>query len=73
MVDTGVSPASFVVIETARATYLPPHCHDSVVEAPAPRSTRLIAPSGRVYLVYALVSSCASNAYHCVLRRGFQS
>lgn len=29
-------PASFVVIETARAKYACPHCHDGVVEAPAP-------------------------------------
>jgi transposase len=29
-------PASFVVIETVRAKYACPHCHDGVVEAPAP-------------------------------------
>lgn len=29
-------PASFVVVETARAKYACPHCHDGVVEAPAP-------------------------------------
>jgi transposase len=29
-------PASFVVIETVRAKYACPHCHEGVVEAPAP-------------------------------------
>lgn len=29
-------PASFIVIETVRAKYACPHCHDGVVEAPAP-------------------------------------
>src|SRR5579864_1083641 len=29
-------PARFVVIETVRAKYACPHCHDGVVEAPAP-------------------------------------
>jgi transposase len=29
-------PASFVVIETVRAKYACPHCHQGVVEAPAP-------------------------------------
>ncbi|HXF45445.1 MAG TPA: IS66 family transposase [Burkholderiaceae bacterium] len=29
-------PASFLVIETVRAKYACPHCHDGVVEAPAP-------------------------------------
>jgi transposase len=29
-------PASFIVIETVRAKYACPHCHEGVVEAPAP-------------------------------------
>lgn len=29
-------PANFVILETARAKYACPHCHDGVTEAPAP-------------------------------------
>jgi transposase len=40
-------PASFVIIETVRAKYACPQCHDGVVEAPAPPQSRGEIARGR--------------------------
>ena len=49
-------PASFVVIETARAKYACPHCHDGVVEAPAPPQAVEKSLAGEGLLAHVVVS-----------------
>ena len=48
-------PASFVVLETVRAKYACPHCHEGVVEAPAPPQA---IEKSLAALLYSLVQSC---------------
>src|ERR1700730_8731684 len=49
-------PASFVVIETARAKYACPHCHDGVVEAPASPQAVEKSLAGEGLLAHVVVS-----------------
>jgi transposase len=49
-------PASFVVIETVRAKYACPHCHDGVVEAPAPPQALEKSLAGEGLLAHVVVS-----------------
>ena len=49
-------PASFVVIETARAKYACPHCHAGVVEAPAPPQAVEKSLAGEGLLAHLVVS-----------------
>lgn len=49
-------PASFVVIQTARAKYACPHCHDGVVEAPAPPQAIEKSLAGEGLLAHVVVS-----------------
>jgi transposase len=49
-------PASFVVIETARAKYACPHCHTGVVEAPAPPQAVEKSLAGEGLLAHVIVS-----------------
>lgn len=49
-------PASFVVIETARAKYACPHCHDGVVEAAAPPQAVEKSLAGAGLLAHVVVS-----------------
>jgi transposase len=49
-------PASFVVIETVRAKYACPHCHDGVVEAPAPPQAVEKSLAGEGLLAHVVVS-----------------
>jgi transposase len=49
-------PASFVVIETMRAKYACPHCHDGVVEAPAPPQAIEKSLAGEGLLAHVVVS-----------------
>jgi transposase len=49
-------PASFVVIETVRAKYACPHCHDGVVEAPAPPQAIEKGLAGAGLLAHVVVS-----------------
>lgn len=49
-------PASFVVIETVRAKYACPHCHDGVVEAPAPPQAIEKSLAGEGLLAHVVVS-----------------
>ena len=48
-------PASFRVIETVRAKYACPHCHDGVVEAPSPPQA-IEKARGRGVLAHVIVS-----------------
>lgn len=50
------APASFVVIETARAKYACPYCHDGVVEAPAPPQAVEKSLAGAGLLAHVVVS-----------------
>ena len=50
------APASFVVIETARAKYACPHCHDGVVEAAAPPQAVEKSLAGAGLLAHVVVS-----------------
>ena len=54
--ETGDHPASFVVIETARAKYACPYCHDGVVEAPAPPQAVEKSLAGEGRLAHVVVS-----------------
>lgn len=49
-------PASFVVIETARAKYACAHCHEGVVEAPAPPQAVDRSLAGEGLLAHVIVS-----------------
>jgi transposase len=49
-------PASFIVIETVRAKYACPHCHDGVVEAPAPPQAVEKSLAGEGLLAHVVVS-----------------
>ena len=49
-------PASFVVIETVRGKYACPHCHDGVVEAPAPPQAIEKSLAGEGLLAHIVVS-----------------
>lgn len=49
-------PASFVIIETARAKYACPHCHTGVVEAPAPPQAVEKSLAGEGLLAHVIVS-----------------
>jgi transposase len=49
-------PASFVVIETVRAKYACPRCHDGVVEAPAPPQAIEKSLAGEGLLAHVVVS-----------------
>jgi transposase len=49
-------PASFVVIETVRAKYACPHCHDGVVEAAAPPQAIEKSLAGEGLLAHVVVS-----------------
>src|SRR5882762_11736901 len=49
-------PASFVVIETVRAKYVCPHCHEGVVEAPAPPQAIEKALAGEGLLAHVVIS-----------------
>jgi transposase len=49
-------PASFVVIETVRPKYACPHCHEGVVEAPAPPQAVEKALAGEGLLAHVVVS-----------------
>jgi transposase len=49
-------PASFVVIETVRAKYACPHCHEGVVEAPAPPQAVEKSLAGEGLLAHVVVS-----------------
>ncbi|MEZ5417263.1 MAG: IS66 family transposase [Vicinamibacterales bacterium] len=50
------TPASFSVIITARAKYACPHCHDGVVEAPAPPQALEKALAAEGLLAHVIVS-----------------
>src|SRR5438477_5977251 len=49
-------PASFVVIETVRPKYVCPHCHEGVVEAPAPPQAVEKSLAGEGLLAHVVVS-----------------
>jgi len=49
-------PASFVVIQTVRAKYACPHCHDGVVEAPAPPQAIEKSLAGEGLLAHVVVA-----------------
>jgi transposase len=49
-------PASFVVIETVRGKYACPHCHDGVIEAPAPPQAIEKSLAGEGLLAHVVVS-----------------
>jgi transposase len=49
-------PASFLVIETVRAKYACPHCHEGVVEAPAPPQAVEKSLAGEGLLAHVVVS-----------------
>ncbi len=49
-------PASFVVIETVRPKYACPHCHEGVVEAPAPPQAVEKSLAGAGLLAHVVVS-----------------
>lgn len=49
-------PASFVVVETVRAKYACPDCHDGVVEAPAPPQALEKSLAGEGLLAHVIVS-----------------
>ena len=49
-------PASFVVLETVRAKYACPHCHEGVVEAPAPPQAIEKSLAGEGLLAHVVVS-----------------
>lgn len=49
-------PASFIVIETVRAKYACPHCHEGVVEAPAPPQAIEKSLAGEGLLAHVVVS-----------------
>ncbi len=49
-------PASFVVLETARATYACPHCHTGVVEAAAPPQALETSLAGAGLLAHVIVA-----------------
>jgi transposase len=49
-------PARFVVIQTVRAKYACPHCHDGVVEAPAPPQAVEKSLAGEGLLAHVVVS-----------------
>jgi transposase len=49
-------PASFVVIETVRPKYACPHCHEGVVEAPAPPQAVERSLAGEGLLAHVIVS-----------------
>jgi transposase len=49
-------PASFVVIETVRGKYACPHCHEGVVEAPAPPQAVEKSLAGEGLLAHVVVS-----------------
>jgi transposase len=49
-------PASFVVIETVRAKYACPHCHEGVVAAPAPPQAIEKSLAGEGLLAHVVVS-----------------
>jgi transposase len=49
-------PASFVVIETVRLKYACPHCHEGVVEAPAPPQAIEKSLAGEGLLAHVVVS-----------------
>ncbi len=49
-------PASFTVMETVRAKYACPHCHDGVVEAPAPPQAIEKGLAGEGLLAHVIVS-----------------
>jgi transposase len=49
-------PASFVVIETARPKYACPHCHEGVVEAPAPPQAVEKSLAGEGLLAHVVIS-----------------
>lgn len=55
------APASFRVIETARAKYACPHCHDGVVEAPAPPQAIEKSLAGEGLLAHVVVSKYADH------------
>ncbi len=49
-------PARFVVIETVRAKYACPHCHEGVIEAPAPPQAVEKSLAGERLLAHVVVS-----------------
>jgi transposase len=49
-------PASFVVVETVRPKYACPHCHEGVVEAPAPPQAVEKSLAGEGLLAHVVVS-----------------
>jgi transposase len=49
-------PASFIVIETVRAKYACPHCHEGVVEAPAPPQAIEKSLAGEGLLAHVVVA-----------------
>jgi transposase len=49
-------PASFVVVETVRPKYACPHCHEGVVEAPAPPQAIEKSLAGEGLLAHVVVS-----------------
>jgi len=49
-------PASFVVIETVRAKYACPHCHEGVMEAPAPPQAVEKSLAGEGLLAHVVVT-----------------
>jgi transposase len=49
-------PARFVVVETVRAKYACPHCHEGVVEAPAPPQAIEKSLAGEGLLAHVVVS-----------------
>jgi transposase len=49
-------PASFVVIETVRPKYACPHCHEGVVQAPAPPQAVEKALAGEGLLAHVVIS-----------------
>src|SRR5713101_6309991 len=49
-------PASFIVIETVRAKYACPHCHEGVMEAPAPPQAVEKSLAGEGLLAHVIVA-----------------